>query len=282
MCVGSGSTYDTTSCYYVNDLSKVCVHKGFHAALKGGQFCDDLALITLNGNIFQKVPTGVALAPLCSACYTSSCVDYEGVVGTTIGCGETENGTLSTVLKEAGQVVIPQLEGIKKYSNLSPPSKYSLCFTKSSTADQRMSTCAGDSGSPVLFPNPITNKLEVCGVLSFGTANCVNGDPSAFTYLAKYIHFIKWGYESITLEQIKNESASVQSSFNSYSINMRPRSEAIWEDTRVKKDHNENVLKPNDDLAMHNIDQKDEKTRFTGIKLFFKAMSDFFITLAYG
>lgn len=284
MCIGSANTYETNYCHYINNLSYVCVHRGFHEGVtKNKDFGDDLAIITIPANMFQTVPKGISLAPLFTACYQSTCVDYEGQNGTAVGSGETENNALSPVLLEAGQRAISQSEGFAEFNHLSP-SRYKLCFTRSSVAEKRMSTCAGDSGSPLCLPNPITKKKEVVGVLSFGSMSCNKDDPSAFTYLPPYIHFIKFGHECVSLATINSQTAaSVQNSFTAYSINMRPRSEAIWDGMKIPKtDHNENVLKPEDELALHDVERKNEESNVTGIKLVFKVISDFFSFLAYG
>ncbi|XP_063695740.1 trypsin-like [Culicoides brevitarsis] len=291
VCVGSGVTLDTTYCFYVTDMTKVCVHKGFHEAQKVRQFNDDLALITIDGNIFRACPNGVAIAPFLDTCPTASCETYKNSVGVAIGCGETHDSMLSKVLQEAGQKPVTTAEGLKTFGIISPSSKYSLCFTVSSTSDYRMSTCSGDSGSPLLYPNPVTGDMEVVGVLSFGTADCDTGSPSAFTFLAKYKNFIKHNYECVSLSAIQAQLANVQSSFNAYRINMKPRNEEIWKNSETMRftetTEQTNTMKPNVDFSKYDIsntekptdDEKKCESKIALIKMFFKMCLEFFKAL---
>lgn len=283
ICVGNGVTYDTSCCFYQNDLSKVCVHREFHEAAKNKQFYSDIATIRINDNFFKACPTNIALARFCTMCPNTTCDSYTETSAKIIGCGETENHTLSNHMREADQRVLPQSEGFSKFTKLFPAFKYKLCFTKSATSDQRISSCAGDSGSPLMFQNPVTNTLEVCGLVSFGTANCTTGEPSAYTYLPPYRNFIFWDHECVTLAAIKNKTANVQATFGSYSVYMRPRSEAIWEGQKQLASDHDNTLKPTDHLSVHDVDYPERvENKLSGFQLFFKAVSNFFQTLALG
>uniref|UniRef100_A0A336MKH9 CSON002428 protein n=1 Tax=Culicoides sonorensis TaxID=179676 RepID=A0A336MKH9_CULSO len=226
ICSKSSNTQDTSSCQHVKDKKNIIIHKGFHEAMQIGQFYDDLALIHVEKSFFETVSNLIALAPLCSVCDVSTCKDHVGKEVKIIGCGETATGALSQKLQEADQVIIDDVQGKNAFPSLKSAShKYNLCYTLSATSDKRISSCSGDSGSPLLIPNPVTKQVEVCGVASFGTVNCTSGQPSGYTYIGSYMNFIKYAHDGITLDSIQNTTVSIAQAFRQYNVEMKPRSE---------------------------------------------------------
>ena len=53
-------------------------------------------------------------------------------------------------------------------------------------------TCKGDSGGPLIVPKSSTDDTAVIiSVNSFGPENCVGKRPEVFTYVTKYLDWIK-------------------------------------------------------------------------------------------
>nr|QHB21595.1 venom S1 protease with CUB domain 4 [Platymeris rhadamanthus] len=96
---------------------------------------------------------------------------------TIIGWGKTETGETSTVLLKAKTSVID-----RKRCDINP---HEIC----TRADQS-ATCAGDSGGPLSWLDPDTNRYTLMSVVSYGDPDCVS-TPSVSTDIAFFYEWIQ-------------------------------------------------------------------------------------------
>lgn len=99
---------------------------------------------------------------------------------TTLGWGDTGDGTLSDVLQEVQLDYIPQQQ-CREISNLTI-SDFAVCAAELNPIDgNNQDTCFGDSGGPLFLdrdPQP-----WLVGLTSFGLSDCATGAPSGYTHL---------------------------------------------------------------------------------------------------
>ncbi|KAL1461559.1 hypothetical protein WDU94_013444, partial [Cyamophila willieti] len=51
-------------------------------------------------------------------------------------------------------------------------------------------SCNGDSGGPLIWENPNTDRHYLIGVVSYGTEQCGIGSPGVYTRVTSYLHWI--------------------------------------------------------------------------------------------
>ncbi|XP_063865358.1 uncharacterized protein LOC135103243 [Scylla paramamosain] len=117
----------------------------------------------------------------------------EGVAVTVVGWGATsEDGNISSVLKEAELDVLPKGSCIDAYSSNFNPNKMICAGKLNGAAD----ACQGDSGGPLIQRGEREEEEEkavwvVVGVVSFGNGCGRPGFPGAYTRTSAFLPWLK-------------------------------------------------------------------------------------------
>ncbi|CAG9835695.1 unnamed protein product [Diabrotica balteata] len=134
---------------------------------------NDIALI--------KLPTNATLNKYVNLIKIGDNIDYSGRVGTVLGWGKTNDGEISTNLKEVNVNVLTNqaCKAVHREFNEIIVSTH-LC-----TSGQGIKgSCSGDSGGPL-----IVDGVQI-GLVSFGPENCMLGYPSVFTRVSSFASWI--------------------------------------------------------------------------------------------
>ncbi|KAJ9579985.1 hypothetical protein L9F63_004368, partial [Diploptera punctata] len=120
-------------------------------------------------------------------CLPQPNVDPAGRVGTVVGWGRTaEGGNLAALVQEV-EVPILSLQQCRqmKYRphRITP---YMVCAGRGIH-----DSCQGDSGGPLLVKSTTEQKLEIVGIVSWGTGCGRPGYPGVYTRVARYAEWIK-------------------------------------------------------------------------------------------
>jgi len=172
--LNTGADTAATSLYTVSNFVS-------HPSYNPNTLANDIAVITVTGTIVFSADVGPACLPFLSnsATYVGSQVDV-------LGWGTLEfAGATSNVLQKVKLEVRP----ISRCQQIFPDvTNNQLC-----TYTQGKDACQFDSGGPLLWQNPNTMRLVLCGVISYGQV-CADTTPGVNTRVGPYVGWI----ESVT------------------------------------------------------------------------------------
>uniref|UniRef100_A0AB38ZEM7 Venom S1 protease with CUB domain 6 n=1 Tax=Oncocephalus sp. TaxID=2944721 RepID=A0AB38ZEM7_9HEMI len=137
------------------------------------QYTHDIALVVTK----DKIEFSQSVGPIC---LSPKRIAEPRQRITIIGWGKTESGNVSTVLLKAKTSVID-----RKRCDIHD---HEIC----TRADQS-ATCTGDSGGPLSWLDPETNRYTLMSLVSYGDPDCVSS-PSVSTDIA---YFYTWIQEKI-------------------------------------------------------------------------------------
>jgi len=142
---------------------------------------NDIAVIVLK----EKIQFNQYVGPIC---LPTGPIDLEYNYIKIIGWGMThhENPSPDMVLRKVNTRILP-LESCKwsfPYQfKMNPPKKMCSYATK-------RSSCFGDSGGPLTWLDPETNRYTQIGVVSFGSKECANDRPRVGADVREYLDWI--------------------------------------------------------------------------------------------
>uniref|UniRef100_A0AB38ZE62 Venom S1 protease 10 n=1 Tax=Ectomocoris sp. TaxID=3104572 RepID=A0AB38ZE62_9HEMI len=166
---------DETPYTQVIPIERVIMHAEY---TRLGQH-NDIALAVLKSRIEFNQQVG-------PACLPYQALDLEGKKVLVIGWGRTTaKGSSSDILLKVELDVQPLSYCVKSYSYLrtSPPRQ--LC-----THTKDKDSCKGDSGGPLLYRDPATNRYVVVGIVSFGKS-CASKHGGVWTDVFAYKEWIQ-------------------------------------------------------------------------------------------
>ncbi|XP_060536213.1 uncharacterized protein LOC132708107 [Cylas formicarius] len=139
---------------------------------------DDIAIVqTQNQMVFS-----LFVGPVCLP-FSYSNYDFVGEIVTILGWGSVDRTVnLSDVLREARITVIPNQQCAQYQSE-------TITGDQICTFAQGLRACIGDSGGPLLWTDPNTQRLHLVGVISHGLA-CPKDDPGKNTRVTLYLNWI--------------------------------------------------------------------------------------------
>ncbi|XP_046827166.1 venom serine protease-like [Vespa crabro] len=159
----------TTRLYLIDDI---IVHPNYRPKL------NDLAVIKLQKRLEYSMRIGPACLPFY---YTWQ--NFTGTVVTAVGWGHTNfYGIKSEVLRKVDLHVISMKECIK-YHFLATCKQ--LC-----TFDIGKDACQFDSGGPILWQNPLSNRVFLLGIINYGKT-CADEAPGVNLRVTSYLDFIR-------------------------------------------------------------------------------------------
>ncbi|XP_076243634.1 venom serine protease 34-like [Calliopsis andreniformis] len=166
------STGKDTNATALYRISRVVVHPNYNKM----SYSYDIAVAQINGTISYSNAVGPACLP-----FRHSQDTFAGDYATILGWGTTEfAGAKSDTLQEATVNVITNEECSEIYRNLN---RNQLC-----TYAPGKDACQMDSGGPVLWQNPVTRRLVLIGIISYGI-NCALVQ-SVQTRVSSYVNWI--------------------------------------------------------------------------------------------
>nr|ATU82416.1 venom S1 protease with CUB domain 6 [Lethocerus distinctifemur] len=148
-----------------------------HSEYDPVKFYNDIALIVVE----QPIVFSQYVGP---ACLPSGQLSIDKEYVKIIGWGrtpETPNG--SPILQKVNLKVVPQDLCKRLWDSLDPRQ---LC-----TYGADKSACSGDSGGPVVWVDPETNRYTLVGIVSFGTRECGNKIPRVNTLVSGHLMWIR-------------------------------------------------------------------------------------------
>lgn len=121
------------------------------------------------------------------ACLPTKPQDFEGEFVKVLGWGlTTDGGVQSAKLQKANLRVISLQECAKVHPQLNTARPAQLC-----TWMKNRDSCDGDSGGPLLWLDPKTNRFQLAGLVSFG-AVCASNAPAVYTDVASFLPWIQF------------------------------------------------------------------------------------------
>uniref|UniRef100_A0A224XS85 Putative salivary serine protease n=1 Tax=Panstrongylus lignarius TaxID=156445 RepID=A0A224XS85_9HEMI len=132
-----------------------------------------------------------AVSPVCMPLPGMSVIGKYVIV---IGWGATEFLGPMTLRPQKVDVLVITTEECYEYW---APYVYTDPVTQICTMSQNRATCEGDSGSPVVWLDPDTNRYTIVGLVSSGGA-CDDSSPGIHTSVVSYLPWISEGIEATT------------------------------------------------------------------------------------
>ncbi|XP_049806154.1 venom serine protease-like [Schistocerca nitens] len=166
--IATGTDTDKAALYRLQQLVA-------HPDYEDSTHLNDIGVVRVVGQITYNVAVGPVCLPFL---YTYT--DFQGVTVQALGWGTTSfGGPLSDVLMETNLTVI------------SP----SACDSNAATAEYRVCTyrngtdaCQSDSGGPLLWQDPYSMRLQLVGIISYGSSCAVS--PATNTRVTAYLQWI--------------------------------------------------------------------------------------------
>ncbi|KAF7389351.1 hypothetical protein HZH66_010488 [Vespula vulgaris] len=158
-----------TQLYLIDDI---IVHPNYRPKL------NDLAVIKLQ----KRLKYSMRIGPACLPFYYMQ-RNFVDTVVTAVGWGLTNfYGVKSEVLRKVDLHVVSMKKCVK-YHFLATPKQ--LC-----TFDTGKDACLFDSGGPILWQNPRSNRIFLLGVINYGRT-CADAAPGVNLRVTSYLDFIR-------------------------------------------------------------------------------------------
>ncbi|KAL1124592.1 hypothetical protein AAG570_001216 [Ranatra chinensis] len=149
-----------------------------HTSYDGKQIRNDISLLLVRGEFMFNNVVG-------PACLSKVQHNLEKQYVKIIGWGTVfHNGPPSSVLKDINIRVAPLKECSLRHPAILYKERRQIC-----THTINEGACMGDSGGPVVWVDPKTNRYNLVGLVSFGRI-CASEDPSVHTDVSSYIQWI--------------------------------------------------------------------------------------------
>ena len=104
-----------------------------------------------------------------------------------LGWGQTESGSMSTLLQQVDLDYVPLSSCSGYWNNLGSGQ---LCAGEMNpVADVDQDTCRGDSGGPLIYRT--ADGLWLAGITSYGARQCASGVPAVYTRVSAYLDWIE-------------------------------------------------------------------------------------------
>lgn len=161
-----------------------------HSEFNKKKHWNDIALIRIDGEADFKRKN---VKPICLPVGDVATLKFKTAIVT--GWGRTETGFRSESLLKVRLDIVPNDEcaGVYGKSGIKISHKH-LC----AGGKNRMDSCAGDSGGPLQYPEPIGDEPKYIqyGIVAFGTDSCgVKGYPGVYT---RVIYYMDWILDTMT------------------------------------------------------------------------------------
>ncbi|XP_046828197.1 venom serine protease-like [Vespa crabro] len=167
--VRTGNETDVTRLHMVE---KIIIHPKYQTKR------NDIAVIKSQSKFEYSMKVGPACLPFY---YMQR--NFTNQVVTALGWGTTSfGGPKSDVLMKVDLHVISTKQCNKKFPDVR---NNQLC-----TFDKGKDACQFDSGGPILWQNPRTNRVFDLGVISYGST-CADNSPGVNTKISDYLDFIR-------------------------------------------------------------------------------------------
>nr|WON00872.1 venom serine protease [Arma chinensis] len=158
-------------------IEKFLDHENYEALSNGTFYLNDIALVVLKNEIIFNTNAGPACLPIVP-------LELKGQYVKVMGWGRTQpEGQGSNVLMQTDLKITPY-ETCGIFFKLNPQRTQFCTFGKN------RDTCRGDSGGPVVWIDPETNKLTLVGVVSHGSKVC-GKKPAVSTDVSRYLDWIQ-------------------------------------------------------------------------------------------
>ncbi|XP_018401050.1 PREDICTED: venom serine protease-like isoform X2 [Cyphomyrmex costatus] len=169
------STGADTSATRLFALLRYTIHPEYYE--DNGYSHNDVAVCKINGRFEYNSEVGPACLP-----FQHRYDSFVGIYLTALGWGLTEyGGSKSNTLQEVDLQVISNRECQRTYPNVNDRN---LC-----TFTQGKDTCQMDSGGPLFWLDPATNKLVLIGTTSSGIG-CASSKPSISMRVGSFLDWI--------------------------------------------------------------------------------------------
>ncbi|KAL1124600.1 hypothetical protein AAG570_001224 [Ranatra chinensis] len=167
--------HDTESSRLIH-VDKIVQHSGFEFAF----YKYDISLLVLS----EKIEFSRFVGPVC---LSHSRLNLEKKYVRILGWGKTSmEGPSSPVLKKVDLRIVPLEVCSRHFLHLIPAERKHIC-----TLGTKKGACNGDSGGPVIWLDPETNRYTLVGLVSFGKV-CGGPEPTVHTDVTSYWPWIDY------------------------------------------------------------------------------------------
>jgi len=166
-----------SSTYYKVNVKQVIEHEGYIRK----KILNDISLLVLEEKLnFDKFTMPV--------CLPWKKINLDNKTVKNMGWGRTgpDAQEMNHIVKEVAVRVLPHNECKKVWSSfLQEEEQTKICLWS-----RKGTVCVGDSGSPVVWLDPETNRYTLVGLNSFGPGTCGSSTPSVATKIEPFMPWI--------------------------------------------------------------------------------------------
>ncbi|BET01142.1 serine-type endopeptidase activity [Nesidiocoris tenuis] len=172
--------HDYTSSDHTRNSRLIDVEKVIdHPQYDDGTTTNDISILRLA----QEIPQSEKVGPVCLPTQRKKLLNKYVKV---MGWGKvTANGRTSTVLNKVNLKVIDLEICRTVYGNVNTVNPSQIC-----TWAPKRNSCQANSGGPLVWLDPETNRYTQVGIVSYGK-ECASTDPAVNTDIAYHLEFIK-------------------------------------------------------------------------------------------